>query len=236
MAKLPDCKTSGVSRLSGIDAPAVLPSLLLCDFGNLEREIARLEAAGVRALHLDVMDGVFVPNLTYGPPIVKAIRRLTDLPLDVHLMIAEPGRHIEQFVDAGADVLTIHAEAVSDPIPVLERIRSLGVGAGLAINPGTPAVEVVGALELCDVMLVMSVMPGAGGQKFQEIALEKLRSLRDLVGEETLLEVDGGVNASTIPQCVAAGADLLVVGSAIFNNSDYSASVRQLENLARSKP
>jgi ribulose-phosphate 3-epimerase len=214
-------------------APVVLPSLLLCDFGNLEREIRTLEVAGVRALHLDVMDGNFVPNLTYGMPIVEACRRLTDLPIDVHLMISNPQNYVHQFYDAGADNLTIHVEAVPDPRPVLEQIRSLGAGAGLALNPATPLSDVVPALDLCDLVLVMSVPAGFGGQKFDPVAIEKLRQLRQITAPEVILEVDGGINGKTIAPCAQAGAQLFVVGSAIFHSSDYAASVSNLTSLAR---
>ena len=213
-------------------APAVLPSLLLCDFGNLEREVGRLTEAGVKALHLDVMDGQFVPNLTYGMPIVAAIRRLTDLPLDVHLMIAEPQRYVRQFVEAGADIVTIHIEAVSDPRPIVAEIRALGAGAGLALNPDTPLSTLDGCLESCDLVLVMSVAAGFGGQSFRPIALDKLRTLRTSIPAETLLEVDGGIQQQTIGSCAEAGAQLLVVGSAIFRASSYSGAVRELTQLA----
>ncbi|MDA1048915.1 MAG: ribulose-phosphate 3-epimerase [Planctomycetota bacterium] len=212
--------------------PAVLPSLLLCDFGNLEHEVRKLEEAGVRALHLDVMDGRFVPNLTYGMPIVEACRRLTDLPLDVHLMIEQPQQYIKQFHDAGADVITIHAEAVDAPGEVLSQIRELGCGAGLAINPDTPVESIEDSLSLCDLVLVMSVQAGFGGQRFQSIALDKLRRLKQLVGDEVLLEVDGGINSETIHDCQAAGAQLLVVGSAIFRETSYREAVRKLTDLA----
>ncbi len=215
-------------------APVVLPSLLLCDFGNLEREVRRLEAAGVRGLHLDVMDGHFVPNLTYGMPFVATFRKLTDLPLDVHLMISEPEKYIEQFRDAGADSLTIHIEAVPDPAQILQQIRSLGAAAGLAVNPGTPVEAVEPFLSCCDVLLVMSVQPGFGGQTFDAVAVDKLRHLSGLIGPEQLLEVDGGIAPETIGLCAAAGAHLFVVGSAIFGSLDYLASVTRLEELARS--
>jgi len=212
--------------------PAVLPSLLLCDFRNLEREVRQLEEAGVRALHLDVMDGRFVPNLTYGMPIVEACRRLTDLPLDVHLMIQQPQQYIKRFHDAGADIITVHAEAVDSPSEVLSQIRDLDCGAGLAINPDTPVAKIEGSLPLCDLVLVMSVPAGFGGQSFQGVALEKLRCLKQLVGDDTLLEVDGGVNGETIHDCQAAGAQLLVVGSAIFREASYRDAVRKLTDLA----
>ena len=213
-------------------APIVLPSLLLCDFGRLADEIHGLEQAGVKALHLDVMDGHFVPNLSYGPLLVEACRRATDLPLECHLMISEPERYIDDFRNAGATSMTIHIEAVPEPRPVLERIRSLGAMAGLALNPGTPLERITGVLDACDLVLVMSVQPGFGGQKFQPVALEKLRRLHELAPAGLLLEVDGGVNESTIKSCAEAGAHLFVVGSAIFGSNDYSASVRQLSQLA----
>lgn len=216
-------------------SPGILPSLLHCDFGNLEREVARLTAAGVPALHLDVMDGVFVPNFTYGMTIVEAFRKLTDLPLDVHLMMTRPEKFIRQFRDAGADVLTFHIEAVDDPAPLLEEIKSLGAGAGLAINPSTPFAAVQRVLELCDLLLVMSVEAGFGGQSFNSVALDRLRRARQLAGDRLLLEVDGGVNAETISSCAAAGAQLFVVGSAIFKQPDYGAAIRRLAELAQSK-
>ena len=214
-------------------APAVLPSLLQCDFGNLEREIRELEEAGVGALHLDVMDGRFVPNLTYGFPILEACRRATQLPLDVHLMIEEPQRYISRFVEAGADLLTIHVEAVhNDAIHVLREIRELDCAAGITLNPDTPVEAIEDCLEECDLVLVMSVEPGFGGQSFRSAALDKLRRLRELVGDDVLLEIDGGVNDGTVRDCVAAGAELLVVGSALFRNTGYTPAVRKLTELA----
>jgi ribulose-phosphate 3-epimerase len=214
--------------------PAILPSMLLCDFAHLEREVREVEAAGARALHLDVMDGHFVPNLTYGMPIVEAVRRLTDLPLDVHLMIESPQRYVASFVDAGADLLTIHAEAVDDPREVLQSIRDLGACAGLAINPATEVATIEPSIGLCDLVLAMSVAPGFGAQKFERSTLEKLRRLRSIVPPEVLLEVDGGVNTQTVADCAAAGAQLLVVGSAIFRRQgvDYSQSMSELVDLA----
>jgi ribulose-phosphate 3-epimerase len=231
MVNMPD--RSNLSRLREA-SPMVLPSLLACDFGNLEREVRRLEAAGVQGLHLDVMDGCFVPNLTFGLPILEALRRLTDLPLDVHLMIVQPGRYADRFIDAGADVVTFHIEAVDDPRPLLARIRERGAGAGIALNPATPLEQIEGCLDLCDLVLVMSVPAGFGGQSFDEVALDKLRRLRDLVPAEMMLEVDGGVNDRTIARCAAAGARYFVAGTAIFGHSDYTFIVRQLTELASS--
>ena len=213
--------------------PSVLPSLLLCDFGDLRSEVRRLETAGVEGLHLDVMDGHFVPNLTYGMPIVAALRQLTELPLDVHLMVQDPGRYIEDFVNSGSDVITIHVEATNDPQRDLRQIRDLGVASGLALNPDTPLTEVEPYVEECDLLLVMSVDAGFGGQAFNPVAVDKLASLRKQTPEGLLLEVDGGINSSTIGACAEAGADLFVVGSAIFRQPDYGVSVTELESLAQ---
>lgn len=213
-------------------APVVLPSLLLCDFGNLEREVRRLEEAGVRALHLDVMDGSFVPNITYGMPIVAAVRRLTELPLDVHVMMVHPERYVDEFFEAGADVITIHAEAVEDPRPLLQHIRDLGAGAGVALNPATPLERIEGYLDVCDLVLTMSVPAGFGRQAFDPSILQKVQRLRDLTSGRVMLEADGGINASTIRQCAEAGVRYFVVGSAIFGTDRYAPVVQQLQNLA----
>lgn len=200
--------------------------------------MAELEAAGLPGMHLDCMDGQFVPNITYGMPIVAAVRRLTELPLEAHLMIAEPQRFVGQFVAAGADVITIHAEAVDDPCPVLADIRARGAAAGLAINPDTTLAAVEHALEECDLVLVMSVHPGFGGQKFEPVALDKVAELaaRRRTGRlnpELVIEIDGGVNLETIAQCVTAGADICAAGSAIFRGGDYANNVARLYRRAR---
>lgn len=213
-------------------APAVLPSLLQCDFGDLRQEVERLERAGTAGFHLDVMDGQFVPNFTYGMPIVAALRRLTRLPLDVHLMMVRPERYLREFYEAGADVLTVHVEACDDPAGVLEQIRSLGMGAGLAFNPATDLTAVEPYLSRCDLVLAMSVPAGFGGQKFDERAPDRLRWLRERTSPDVLLEVDGGVNLETIPSCTTAGAQLLVVGSALFRQADYGAALRELHEAA----
>src|SRR3954462_6596082 len=188
-------------------APAVLPSILASDFAYLEREVSAVEAAGVAALHLDVMDGHFVPNISIGVPIVQAVRRITDLPLDVHLMISNPAEYVDAFRKAGADSLTIHIEAAKDPRPVLDKIRSLGALAGLALNPPTPLSAIESSLPHCDMVLVMSVIPGFGGQEFDDVAIEKLHELSTRKDCDALLEVDGGVNARTAGACAEAGAE-----------------------------
>ena len=213
-------------------APLVLPSILACDFGHLEREIELVEAAGAKALHVDVMDGHFVPNISFGIPIVEAARRATDLPLDVHLMIERPERFVEPFRNAGADGITIHIEAVPEPRPVLEKIQSLGAWAGLALNPPTPVSAIEASLPYCDLVLVMSVMPGFGGQQFEPVALTKLHALRARDDCNALLEVDGGITADTIRMCAEAGADMHVAGTAVFQTDDYRAALRQLQSLA----
>jgi ribulose-phosphate 3-epimerase len=215
-------------------APLVLPSILACDFGHLEREIELVEKAGAKALHLDVMDGHFVPNISFGIPIVEAVRGATDLPLDVHLMIDNPQQFIEPFREAGADGLTIHIETVADPRPVLEKIQSLGAWAGLALNPPTPLSAIEASLPFCDLVLVMSVMPGFGGQQFDDRALGKLRALVARNNTDALVEVDGGVALDTIGPCAQAGAELLVTGTAVFRTSDYDDAIRQLQSAAAS--
>lgn len=217
-------------------SPAILPSLLLCDFGNLEREIRQLEEAGVPGLHLDVMDGHFVPNLTYGMPVVEAIRGLTELPLDVHLMVSAPERLLDAFVSAGSDVLTVHIEAFDSAERAAETLRSikrLGVSSGIALNPGTPLERLEGCLADADLVLVMSVEAGFGGQAFDARALDRLAELRRRLTPQTCLEVDGGVNLDTIQACTEAGAELLVVGSAIFKQPCYRDAVSALSEAAR---
>ena len=214
-------------------APVILPSLLLCDFGNLEREVERLAEAGVQALHLDVMDGQFVPNLTYGMPIVEGLRRLTDMTLDVHLMIESPEKYAKAFADAGADILTIHVEATAEPVVALKKIRSLGMSCGAAINPDTPFEALEACLDHCDLALVMSVKAGFGGQSFNPDALDRAERVRELA-PQVLLEMDGGINSSTIASVAEAGVDCMVVGSAIFKTKSYVQAVDELKTLAAS--
>jgi ribulose-phosphate 3-epimerase len=215
-------------------APLVVPSLLFCDFGDLAGEVRKLEAAGVHSFHLDVMDGHFVPNLTYGLPIVEAVRRATRLPIETHLMISEPQRWAEQYFFAGSDAVTFHVEATTDPRPLLKKLRAAGAVAGLAYNPSTPLATIEPYLDDCDLVLTMSVHPGFGGQTFETVALDKLRELRRQARTDLLLEVDGGVNDETIGRCAEAGAHLMVVGSAIFRHPDYANSVATLTQLASS--
>ena len=213
-------------------SPTILPSMLLCDFGNLQKEIQLLESAGVDALHLDVMDGVFVPNFTYGMTIVKAFRELTELPIDVHLMMVNPEKYIQQFFDAGADIITIHAEAVEDARPVLDEIRKLGAASGIAVNPDTPVSKIESAIPHADMALVMSVNAGFGGQSFNESVLSKFQQIRECDGgKDLLLQIDGGINKGTIQTAAQNGAELLVVGSGIFRQANYSDAINELNGL-----
>lgn len=210
-------------------SPTILPSLLMCDFGNLASEIETLEEAGVTALHLDVMDGVYVPNFTYGMTIVAAIRKLTDLPLDVHLMMVSPEKYIPAFADAGADLITFHVETVDDPAAVVKQIHDLGLAAGVAINLDTPVSAIASVLPEADMALVMSIHAGFGGQAFNESALSKLDEIRSLPGgEDILLQIDGGINPSTIKAATDHGTQLLVVGSAIFKQDNYAKAIETM--------
>jgi ribulose-phosphate 3-epimerase len=212
--------------------PAIAPSMLKCDFGNLHREIELLEAANAPVLHLDVMDGHFVPNLSYGAMVIKRMRELTRLPFDAHLMISDPAKYLNEFLDAGCESITIHLEAVPEPVELLERIRASDAASGLAINPGTPVEKLAPFVEHCDLILVMSVEPGFGGQSFIPAALDKLQAVRKMVGDATLVSVDGGIGVSTIRDTALAGADVFVAGSAIFDRADYSAAIAELYQLA----
>jgi ribulose-phosphate 3-epimerase len=213
-------------------SPAALPSLLACDFAQLEREVRAVEEAGAPALHLDVMDGHFVPNISFGFPIIEAVRRVTDLPLDVHLMIERPDEYVERFREAGADSISIHVEAVTDPRPVLDRIRSLGALAGLALNPPTQLSAIEASLSHCDIVLVMSVMPGFGGQHFDDVALRKLHDLSTWTDCDALLEVDGGINEETAGTCAESGAQLFVAGTSIFSEDDYASAISRIHSAA----
>lgn len=228
--------SSLMSRSATLDklrnsVPIIAPSMLKCDFGNLHRELELLDAAGTDVYHLDVMDGNFVPNLSYGPMVIERLRPRTDAIFDAHLMISEPDRFLDEYLKAGCNCVTFHYEAERNAGPLLERIRQSDTVAGLAINPGTPVEQIEDLLPVCDLVLVMSVEPGFGGQKFIPAALDKLRRLREISSPETILSVDGGVATSTIGDCAAAGADLFVAGSAIFDRPDYGSAMNELSSL-----
>lgn len=216
--------------------PVVLPALLLCDFGHLAREVERLEQAGAVALHLDIMDGRFVPQLTYGMVVVEAVRKAARVPLEIHMMVEEPERTIADYAKAGADIITVHIEGLTDPRRALETIRVHGPKAHLAISPETPVERLEPFLDACDGVLVMSVEPGYGGQAFNPVALEKLAHLKALRSERSAsfrLGVDGGISVETAGPVAAAGAELLVAGSAVIRSANYARAIADLENRAR---
>ena len=208
------------------------PSLLSADFVRLAEEIARVEAAGADWLHLDIMDGHFVPNLTFGPPVVAAIRKISKLPLDVHLIVSNPAALVEQFAEAGADYLTVHVETEPHLHRLVNRIRELGVKPAVTLNPATSVDLLDEILSEVDMVLVMSVNPGFGGQKFIPASLDKIRRLRQKLkrlDRQVLIEVDGGVNQETAPQLIEAGVDVLVAGSAVFGSADMKATIAALK-------
>lgn len=207
----------------------ISPSILSADFANLETDIKLVDEAGADWLHIDVMDGHFVPNLTVGVPVVKSIKKITDLPLDVHLMIENPEKYIKPFVDAGADIITFHYEAVGDKSEdLISLIKSYGVMAGISIKPKTPPEKIKTFIPLADMVLVMTVEPGFGGQDFMYDCAEKLSYIKSLQGEGQYLQVDGGINAQTAKVCTDLGANSLVAGSFIFHSDDYSARIKEL--------
>ena len=217
----------------------IAPSILSADFARLGDEIRAAEAAGAHLLHVDVMDGHFVPNITIGPPVVESIRKVTRLPLDVHLMIEDPDNFLKDFVAAGADIVTVHYEATIHLHRSVQMIRESGVKAGVSINPATPVWSLDNILGDVDMVLVMSVNPGFGGQKFIPSALEKLKLLRrkiDEAGLSVLIEVDGGVKPENAKEIAAAGADILVMGSAFFNSGDYAATMEKMNGLLGNAP
>ena len=212
----------------------VSPSILSADFVNLERDIRSLTPAGADYVHVDVMDGLFVPNITIGIPVVAAIRKITELPLDVHLMIDRPLRYVDDFCKAGSDILTIHVEADSEEntLAALKRIRELGVKAAISVKPKTPAQAVLPFLPYCDLILVMTVEPGFGGQSFMEDMMPKLKEIRSYIDAENPdceLEVDGGINETTALICRENGANVLVAGSAYFKAADPASFVKNVK-------
>ena len=211
----------------------IAPSILAGDFAKMGEEVKRMQDNGADMIHYDVMDGVFVPNITFGPQMLKAIRPYTTLPLDVHLMITEPIRYIKQFAQSGADYITVHYEACKDLKATLESIKNEGVKVGLSISPDTPASVVAPYVNDCDMILVMSVYPGFGGQKFIEGSLDKIKEISAYVkesGKDIRIEVDGGINTSTASLVKQAGADTLVAGSAVFNAPSPKDMIATLKN------
>jgi ribulose-phosphate 3-epimerase len=215
--------------------PIVAPSLLAADFSDLRGAIALAEKGGADWLHLDVMDGHFVPNLTIGPPVIRSLRKLTGLPFDTHLMIEKPDHLLEDFRAAGADLITVHVEACTHLHRTVHRIRELGAKAGVSINPATPVALIADILPDVDLVLIMTVNPGFGAQSFIVHSLEKIREASAMIRRikpDVYLEVDGGIDGTTAPQVVAAGANVLVAGSFVFGSSDPAAAIRALKSAA----
>ncbi|MGC8965967.1 MAG: ribulose-phosphate 3-epimerase [Caldimicrobium sp.] len=213
--------------------PLIAPSLLSADFSRLKEEVKAVEEAGADLLHLDVMDGLFVPNLTFGPLVISAIRPHTKLPFDVHLMIVQPERYLKHFAEAGADLICVHAEATTHLHRAITQIKELGKLAGVSLNPHTPPEILDYVLELLDFVLVMTVNPGFGGQKFIPQCLSKIEKLKNTIvkrGLNTLIEVDGGINEKTSQLVISAGADILVAGSYIFEKEDYREAISILRS------
>ena len=215
--------------------PQIAPSILAADFANLQREVEMLNASAADFIHVDIMDGVFVPNISFGIPVTEAIHRHATKPLDVHLMIVNPELYLEDFVKAGASIVTVHVEACTHLHRTLQEIKRLGVSPGVALNPHTPIEQLTEVLEEVDLVCVMSVNPGFGGQKFIEHTYAKVANLKNLIlkkGCETQIEVDGGVSEKNSKRLVEAGADILVAGSFVFNASDPIAAIASLKNIS----
>lgn len=213
------------------------PSLLSCDFSRLKEEIAFIADKGADLVHCDVMDGHFVPNLTFGPPIIKAIKEVSSLPLDVHLMIDNADACIDWYIDAGSDLITVHVEAVDHIHRVLTRIKKAGRLAAVSLNPGTPLSTLDEIIEMVDMVLLMSVNPGFGGQSFIETTIDKIAFLREMADErnpELVIQVDGGINAETVKLCTAAGARCFVAGNAVFKADDPAVAIAEIKAAAAS--
>lgn len=212
----------------------IAPSILSCDFGNLERDFQLINRSQADWFHVDVMDGVFVPNISFGFPIIEALKKVAEKPLDVHIMITNPDQYIAQFAKSGADILTVHYEVCPHLHRTIAGIKEAGMKAGVALNPHTPVNVLESVIADLDLVLIMSVNPGFGGQKFIQQAVEKVRQLKAMIqasGSKALIEVDGGVNTTTGTELVAAGADALVAGSFVFNNPDPTAVIASLKAL-----
>lgn len=224
---------SGKMRLPKAGTIEVVPSVLSADFARLADEIAEITSAGIRMVHLDVMDGHFVPNITIGPPVIAKLRKVSDLVFDAHLMISEPVKYIEPFAEAGANHITFHIEVADDPLKLIEKLHDLGCSAGICLNPETPVKAIAEVAPHCDMVLVMTVHPGFGGQEFMPDAAEKVARVRDIVGPEIRIEVDGGIDPQTTPIVVSYGADTLVAGNAIFGKNDRIAAINAIRDACK---
>jgi len=211
----------------------VAPSILSADFAKLADEIAEIESAGVNMVHLDVMDGNFVPNITIGPPVIAKLRKVSKLAFDTHLMIADPVKYAKAFVDAGANHITFHIETTDEPEKLVDQLHELGCTAGICLNPETPVEALEKIAPLCDMVLVMTVRPGFGAQQFMPEAAKKIVQIREIVGPEIRVEVDGGIDPQTTPIVVSYGADTIVAGNAIFSKSDRIAAINAIRAAAR---
>lgn len=218
-----------------MNKPFISPSILAADFGNLQRDCELVNSSAADWFHIDVMDGVFVPNISYGMPVIEAIKKHATKPLDVHLMITQPERYIETFKEVGADIITVHYEACTHLNRTINQIKETGCKAGVALNPATDVSVLNSVIQDCDLVLIMSVNPGFGGQKFIDFTYEKVRQLRQLIDERglnTLIEIDGGVNAETGQRLVNVGADALVAGSFVFSSEDPIKTISKLKSLS----
>ncbi|MDY6913717.1 MAG: ribulose-phosphate 3-epimerase [Planctomycetota bacterium] len=214
------------------DGLLIAPSLLACDFARLGEQADQALAAGADLLHVDVMDGHFVPNLSMGPGFVKSVRKYADCPLDVHIMVNDPANYIERFAEAGADSITFHVEATDEPAKLVDRLHELGLGAGVSFRPGTGPDVLREVIENVDLVLVMTVEPGFGGQKFMHEMLDKIAVVRSMLTDKQRLEVDGGISLETAPMCAKCGADVFVAGENVFGAADIGEAVRRLRQAA----
>jgi len=219
-------------RLPEAGTIEIVPSILSADFARLADEIAMVASAGVSMVHLDVMDGHFVPNITIGPPVIDKLRKCSSLVFDAHLMISEPAKYAERFIEAGADHITFHIEVADEPQRLIDKLHNLGCSAGICLNPETPVEAIEGVGPLCDMVLVMTVRPGFGGQEFMPEAAKKISRVREIVGPDIRIEVDGGIDTQTTPIVVSYGADTLVAGNAIFAKTDRIAAINAIREAA----
>jgi ribulose-phosphate 3-epimerase len=217
-------------RLPKAGTVEIAPSILDADFAHIADEIAVVESTGVNIVHLDVMDGHFVPNITIGPPVIAKLRKVSNLVFDAHLMISEPAKYAQAFVEAGANHITFHIEVAEKAEDLVDRLHDLGATAGICLNPETPVEAIEKIAPLCDMVLVMTVRPGFGGQKFMAEAAQKVTRVREIVGPDIRIEVDGGIDPNTTPTVVSYGADTLVVGNAIFSKPDRVAAVNAIRD------